>query len=196
MGFSLSTLTSIRSYSHYDAPRGSSSCNFSLFHSFLAISGHFRPYQKSHSERSEKKVKKRFFGENGKKLLQKFPWGCQSPQNGHFWGSMFCSLFFSDRSKWDFWGGQKCTKMEFSDPMSPCAHGSDKNKEPAETLISEVGVFSVDFREPRQTLYCFSKVKLNDGDDWALNIYDDDTMYPPATRWQRYWIVDKTSLEM
>ena len=55
--------------------------------------------------------------------------------------------------------------MEFSDPMSPCAHGSDKNKEPAETLISEVGVFSVDFREPRQTLYCFSKVKLNDGDD-------------------------------
>ena len=60
---------------------------------------------------------------------------------------------------------QKCTKMEFSDPMSPCAHGSDKNKEPAETLISEVGVFSVDFREPRQTLYCFSKVKLNDGDD-------------------------------
>ena len=130
------------------------------------------------------------------KMAKKIPWGWVSPQNGHFWGSMFCSLFFSDRSKWDFWGGQKCTKMEFSDPMSPCAHGSDKNKEPAETLISEVGVFSVDFREPRQTLYCFSKVKLNDGDDWALNIYDDDTMYPPATRWQRYWIVDKTSLEM
>ena len=27
-----------------------------------------------------------------------FPWGCIPPQNGHFWGSLFSSLFFSDRS--------------------------------------------------------------------------------------------------
>ena len=40
-----------------------------------------------------------------------FPWGCIPPQNGHFWGSLFSSLFFSDRSKWDFWGSRKRPKM-------------------------------------------------------------------------------------
>ena len=46
------------------------------------------------------------------KMAKKIPWGWVSPQNGHFWDSLFSSLFFSDRSKWDFWGGRKCPKMQ------------------------------------------------------------------------------------
>ena len=45
------------------------------------------------------------------KMAKKIPWGWVSPQNGHFWDSLFSSLFFSDRSKWDFWGSRKRPKM-------------------------------------------------------------------------------------
>ena len=44
---------------------------------------------------------------NGQNWLKKLPWGCKSPPKWPVFYFLFSSLFLSDRSKWDFWGGQK-----------------------------------------------------------------------------------------